>query len=266
MKPTQFDAAIPSLYTFLRSHCHRMQSHHDDIVQEVILDILKYLQTHPAFMPYSWEAYLCGVLKTVIIRYLKKEERIWLHNPGDESAVVTDRRDGPDTIFAEVERRERQSLLLSDILREFASHCEEKRGMHVHKEIYERRWCAQTPRIIANEMGLTEDNVNKHLDRAREWLIKRIQQADVSKSVFQTFLRDRRDVPSSGSLPPGVPANFNEVMERLVREAGVLCPSEARLNLYLGRPTDRELSDVRFHIEGTQCPFCLARSGRFTED
>lgn len=92
----------------------------------------------------------------------------------------------------------------------------------------------------------------------------RIQQADVSRSVFLTLFHG--DVPRPSSLPPGVPANFNEVMQRLVQEAGVLCPSDTRLNLYLGRPATPELRDVRFHVEGAQCPLCQARSGSLTED
>lgn len=266
MQPTPIDDQIPRLYAFLRSRYPRLQSDHDDIIQDVRLGVLKRLSNEPGFEPTCrWSTYLIRAVINATNRVLRNYERTWFITLADEDDVAADSHPDPANILIEAERRERQTLLLSDILREYVTQCEEG-SRHVQKEVYERRWRGQSPSQIAKEMRLKEDNVNQNVNRARNWVRERIQQADVAQSVFLTLLNLRRDVPAPSSLPPGVPTNFNEVMERLIHEAGVLCPSEASLNLYLGRPTDPALSDVRFHVEGAQCPLCLARSGSFPED
>ena len=158
----------------------------------------------------------------------------------------------------QLQRAPYQTLLLSDILREYVCRCEEKK-MQTQKEIYERRLRGQEPAQIAAQMGVSEDNVYQHLKRARDWVLDRIQQADVSRSVFQTFLRPRRETRVTSGLPDHVPHNFSEVLHRVVHEAGAVCPSDGRLSLYLASPDEAELHDVRYHVEESGCPLCATR-------
>ena len=219
---------------------------------------------NPDFVPeYGWKTYLTRAAINAAIARLRELERNWfqsLATGADESAVpaIASAMPSSSAIADESDRRDRQSLLLSDILREYVSRCEEQK-MHTQKEIYERSLRGQKPTRIADEMGVSEDNIYQAKKRARDWVMDRIQAADVNRTVFQTFLRPHRDIPAATHLPDHVPCNFSEVLHRVVHEAGALCPSDGRLARYHVTPNAAELRDVRYHLEEAGCPLCTAR-------
>ena len=257
-----FTNHIPDLRQFLSAKFGRLsEADREDIVQEVCLGVWKRLSVTPDFVPDSpWTTYLARAAINAALSSLKREERGWFQTLADESAdpALASAMPSPSAIADESDRRSRQTLLLSDILREYVTRCEEKQ-MQTQKEIYERRLHGQEPTQVAAEMGVSEDNVYQHLKRARDWIMDRIQQADVARSVFQTFLRPRREAPVMSGLPDHVPRNFHEVLQRVVHEAGVLCPSDERLTLYFTSPSEVELRDVRYHVEEAGCPLCAAQ-------
>ncbi len=220
----------------------------------------------------GWGTYLCKVADNVAKRIAKKRNRErelgWLQSLGGELEAdvkdspalrAVDKYGQPDDIAAEVERRGRQQLLLSDILEEYVMHCEQ-RGMQTQREIYERRQRGQEKKDIAAAMGVSLDNIDKYAQRARDWLNDRMKQVDVEKSVFQTFLRPTRDVPLlPNSVPADVPRNGHEVLMRVVNEFGALCPSDDRLARFEQQPQADEFSDLRYHIQEVPCLLCQAR-------
>ena len=164
-----------------------------------------------------------------------------------------------EEIAAEINRRGRQQLLLSDILQEYIQRCQQQ-NMQAQREIYERRLRGQDAKLIESAMVVPRGSIDKHLQRARDWVNERMQQADVERSVFQTFLRPKRDVPQlPDSVPADVPRNFHEVLMRVVNEVGALCPSDERLAQFEQQPHSAEFSDLRYHIEEVPCPLCQAR-------
>ena len=225
------------------------------------MGVWKLLSVTPDFVPDSpWTTYLSRAAINAALGSLQRAERGWFQTLAGESAVpaMASAMPSPSAIADDSDRRGRQTLLLSDILREYVFRCEEKQ-MQTQKEIYERRLRGQEPVQIAAQMDVREDNVYQHLKRARDWVLDRIQQADVARSVFQTFLRPRRDATVTSGLPDHVPHNFSEVLHRVVHEAGALCPSDQRLSLYSASPEKAELRDVRYHVEEAGCPLCAAR-------
>ena len=256
------DKYTPFLHWYLAESFHqRSKGDREEMLHETWIDVGQALANNPKFAPdHKWETWLGVVARHAALRWLRRQERRWLQMIADKSAdpALAAEMPSPSAIVAEIERRDRQTLLLSDILREYVARCEQKQ-MQTQKEIYERRLRGQEPTQIASEMGVSEDNVYQHLKRARDWIMERIQQADVARSVFQTFLRPRRETPVTSGLPDHVPRNFHEVLQRVVHEAGVLCPSDGRLMLYLASPSEVELRDVRYHVEDAGCPLCAAQ-------
>ena len=212
--------------------------------------------------------YLCKAAFYAARKLWKKNERGWFQSLADEAdAEIKDSVALPpleadvqnEEIAAEIRRRGRQQLLLSDILQEYVQRCEQQ-NMQVQREIYERRLRGQDAKLIESAMGVPRASIDKHLQRARDWVNERMQQADVERSVFQTFLRPRRDVPQlPDSVSADVPRNFHEVLMRVVNEVGALCPSDERLACFEQQPDAAEFSDLRYHIDEVPCPLCQAR-------
>ena len=253
------------LRIFLKGRYRRLSdADREDLVQEVCMGVTTLLARNPGFVPeHGWKTYLTRAAINATIVRLRELERNWFQSLADGSGepagpAIACAMPGSSAIADESDRRGRQTLLLSDILREYVARCEEK-NMQTQKEIYERRLRGQEPAQIATQMDVSEDNVYQHLKRARDWVMDRIQQADVHRTVFQTFLRPHRDIPAATHLPDHVPKNFHEVLQRVVHEAGALCPSDARLTLYRASPDEAELRDVRYHVEVAGCPLCTAR-------
>lgn len=260
MSEHPFTEHIPYLRRFLAAHFGGLSNDHEDIVQEFCMGVSTLLDNNPTFVPkHGWKTYLTSVAINEAKKCWKEIERGWFQTLADESAgpAVASNMPSPSTIVSETERRGRQTLLFSDILREYVSRCEEQ-AMQTQKEIYERRVRGQEPPEIAERMGLSENNVHKPLQRARGWVRKRIQAADVDRSVFQTF-HVGSETPVTRGLPEHVPHNFNDVLHLVVHEAGALCPSDGRLTLYIASPDEAELRDVRYHVEEAGCPLCAAR-------
>lgn len=216
--------------------------------------------------------YLCKAAFYAALEISKKHERGWFQQMADGAAAeVIDSNVLPplaaqvreeeeqSRIAAEVNRRGRQQLLLSDMLQEYVQRCE-LNHWQTEREVYERRLHGQDAKVIMAAMGITRANFDKKLQLARDWIKQRMRQADVDRSVFQTFLRPTRDVPQlPDSVPADVPRNFHEVLMRVVNEFGALCPSDERLARFEQQPQAAEFRDLRYHIAELPCPVCQAR-------
>ena len=260
-----FTEHLAYLRIFLKGRYRRLSdADREDLVQEVCTGVATLLARNPGFVPeHGWKTYLTRAAINAAIARLRELERNWFQSlavGADESAppAIASAMLNSSAIADEADRRGRQTLLLSDILREYVARCEQKQ-MQTQKEIYERSLRGQEPTRIAADMGVSEDSVYQAKKRARDWVMDRIQQADVDRTVFQTFLRPHRDIPAATHLPDHVPKNFHEVLQRVVDEAGALCPSDGRLSLYHASPDDAELRDVRYHVATAGCPLCTAR-------
>lgn len=252
----------PKMLGYLRKCFPRLDdADREDAVQTVLV---KMLASNADIVP--TDAYLRQAAKNSALDILKQRERGWFKSLGSEvakkelaslSPLEADMQDAD--IAAEINRRGRQKLLLSDILQEYAQRCE-LQNMQTQREIYERKLRGQEVKIIESSMDVTRASIDKHLQRARDWISNRMQQADVEKSVFQTFLRPKRDVPAiPDTVAEDVPRNFHEVLMRVVNEVGALCPSDERLARFEQQPQAVEFSDLRYHIQEAQCPLCQAR-------
>jgi len=180
----------------------------------------------------------------------------------------------------ESERRLRQGLLLSDILREFVSLCEQLPTGHLRKTIYERALRGEKPLAIAGALALNRNSVDQHLKRARDWILDRIQRKDVDRSVFRTLYGGAGTGPVFAAPPTGDEIRPNpsstlnrgrsnachpgwslvEVVRFVIEEMGALCPSEERLAAYADNPLSPELIDVDYHIRLARCPICNAKT------
>jgi DNA-directed RNA polymerase specialized sigma24 family protein len=78
-------------------------------------------------------------------------------------------------------------VLLSQVLKEYCRHCEERPERLKQKEVYERALRGQRPAEIAQAMDITRNSVDQHLHRARKWIMERVRQADVHHSVFSSL-------------------------------------------------------------------------------
>lgn len=166
----------------------------DDIVQAAYVETAE--RRRHGFQPDSnWLAYLRWLVARRAVDRLRERERELLRHWSEASsmpadpAVIAARGLPPDSALAEGERRVRQGLTLSDVLQEFCRHHESRSGAQTQKQVYERALRGQMPKEIADAMGLDRNNVDQHLKRAREWILNRIQAADVDRTVFLTLHR-----------------------------------------------------------------------------
>lgn len=195
----------------------------------------------------------------------------------------------PSQVLAEAERRGRQGLTLSQILAEFSRWCESRSDGHKMKEFYERSLRGQKAADIAASKNVPRGTVKVTLNRARDWVLDRIRQADVHRSVFATLHRRKPeegaapslvgevfqldpklgstsgqpDGPSRSHNPPAIRnfptlTTFEDVVRWAIDELGAMCPSPARLQECIQTTDAVQFSDIRFHVDDVGCRLCEA--------
>jgi RNA polymerase sigma factor (sigma-70 family) len=194
-----YEANFERLVDFLERNFSRLgRAGSEDLVQRVMIEALCKVRSEEGFQPDAdWPAWLRWACKMRALDFLRCHERASLvaiasGSRGSVGGVVEAREPhpSPSRVLLEAERRGRQTLVLSQVFREFCQRCEQ-RGMHQHKEVYERSLRGQKPDQIAAATGLTRNNVDQHLKRARDWILARVREEDVDRSLFATLHRQK---------------------------------------------------------------------------
>jgi len=199
-----FTAHRAALCRWLQQAFPRLRDEAEDILQNALAETLRRVRAEGFYPEVGWVGYLRVVARHRAIDRLRSWERrlFWQlagssrsdlssRSSGSSSgdASLADGTAGPATQLAEKERRSRQGLLLSHVLQQFCHWCERRPDRLAIKEAYERSLRGQKPAEIAAAMGLSADEVYGLLNRARQWVLQRIRQADVDRSVFLTLHR-----------------------------------------------------------------------------
>jgi len=290
------------LCQFLRRGFPRLADQVEDIVQTVLAEALS-KQPSQAWTPEQLAGWLRVAAKHRALDLLRAAERrllVRLSQLGRQDSQQSawepaDQRPSPSSQFAQQQRRGRQALLLSEVLQEFCRWCEGRPDGPKMKQIYERSLRGQKPQQIAAAVGVTRASVDTTLSRARQWVLRRVRQADVDRSVFLTLHRcapaDAAAEAEAGSVPDkkrqgqaaqaarqadreqssGSPAEiaahdvplpqlhcFGDVVRWVIDELGAMCPSGERLAAYLADPLSAEHADVRYHLQEAGCRLCRA--------
>lgn len=209
---TELVAALAAVHVRLRDWLRhvfpRLRDEAEDILQDAITETLHRVRTE-GFRPQAgWYAYLRWLAKQRALDRLRCCERRVFHrlslgSPAEDSDCATAREDWrhgpvdprpvPSQSLEEAERRGRQGLLLSNVLQQFCHWCESRPERGRIKEAYERSLRGQPPAQIATAMGLAPAEVYTLLNQARNWVVERIRQTDVDRSVFLTLHRRKAE-------------------------------------------------------------------------
>jgi predicted CopG family antitoxin len=151
----------------------------EDLLSDVIAELLKSRKHNGELKtPLQWRAFVKKRLKWRALDLLRAiEGGIFERLSGtDEDStgvvVIPDSKCGPKTKAQEGERRGKQVLLLSDVLREFVEWCEERPSGHTMKEVYERRCRGQEVADIAGgEKRRQSQRVRNYIERgfSEQW-------------------------------------------------------------------------------------------------
>ena len=273
----------------------QLQGDVEDLFHEVLLEGLEKARTEGFLPGQGWAAWLRWMIRNRALDRLRVRERelfsSWTQRQGTcGQPEVPDPSPLPSSVVAEQERRQRQGLLLSQVLAEFTRWCETRSDGFRMKTIYERRVRGESPEAIARELGLSRNTVDVTVKRAREWIYGRICQVDVDYTVFQTLHEGRtppadRALPGRGkkNSPPirpplvGAPlpggsvqnlpcshASLADVVHWVVTELGAFCPSPERLAAYAANPRASEYCDVHYHVQRAACRICQTELGVIT--
>ncbi|RMG40350.1 MAG: sigma-70 family RNA polymerase sigma factor [Planctomycetota bacterium] len=261
------------LHRFIVVRFPRLAGMADDLIQDALIETLQSGSSpKDSSDPKKWFSHLCQLIRWRALDRLRRIERqalVSLSQAGghdgssghqSRDAALEDDAVAPSERLGEAERRQRQVLLLSDVLREFTQWCESRSSGFRMKEIYERRLRGQAPGTILEQMQLSRAAFDQSLKRARNWIFERVKQQDVHHSVFQTILRGQRHEPLEVRVPVGAAearfSSFEEVVRFVVEEMGALCPNPERLAAYRETAHASNLSDVRYHVEAAECRIC----------
>lgn len=267
----------------------QLQADVEDLFHEVLLEGLEKARREGFLPGQGWAAWLRWMIRNRALDRLRVRERelfsSWTQRQGTSyQPDVPDPSPLPSRVVTEHERRQRQGVLLSQVLAEFTRWCEARADGFRMKTIYERRVRGESPEAIARDLGVSRNTVDVTVKRAREWIYGRICQVDVDYTVFQTLHEGRtppadrappgrgeknspavrppvvRASPPRGSTEgvPSSPASLADVVHWVVTELGAFCPSPERLAAYRRTPHIPELEDVRYHVEVVKCKICSA--------
>ncbi len=191
----------------------RLASEADDLLQEVFMEAIQRFRAEGMPAVVDWRGWCrTAVRHRAIDRLRRWELRAFRQLSGQKTSSQSDSFDssrpsessssepvdsspGPATQAAEKQRRTRQGLLLSEVLVDFCRFCEAKPTRLKMKEAYERVLHGQRPEQIAAAMELPPAEVHQLLYRARQWILERIRQADVDRSVFVTLFAGKGEKP-----------------------------------------------------------------------
>ncbi|MCR4415325.1 MAG: sigma-70 family RNA polymerase sigma factor [Thermoguttaceae bacterium] len=200
-----FDRHHAELASYAKRKFPRLADEAEDLVQQAVAETLQRLR-HGAFRPEAgWQPWLRSLITHRAIDRLRQWERRALarlagqgtsRDAGDARGAAAGSLEvadceglGPPTQLAEAERRARQGLLLSQVLAEFCRWSERRPDRLALKEAYERSLRGQSAAQIAMAMGLDRQRIDQLLHRARTWVLDRVREADVDRSVFLTLHR-----------------------------------------------------------------------------
>jgi DNA-directed RNA polymerase specialized sigma24 family protein len=255
-----------------------------DVAQVAYVETLEKIRTEGFWPKTNWWNWLRWLAAHRAIDHLRQHEIASLEALATAAGESTgsgwqppDRGVPPSQVLAEAERRGRQGITMSQILAEFCRWCESRPDGFKMQETYERRMRGQIPADIAFSMRVERNAVDATIKRARDWVVNRVRQADVHRSVFVTMIGGKPEespagVPASAGKRPveaGTPASqpispapelrsFDEVVRWVIDELGAMCPSSERLAVYAERPDAVEFSDVRYHFAEAGCKLCAA--------
>ncbi len=180
----------------------RLAGEAEDLLQQAWLEARRRV-VDEGFRPQTgWESWLRALIRSRAIDRLRALERqvflSWQARTSDVSANLPGNEPrsplpSPSREVVEQERRQRQGLLLSEVLAEFCRWCEAKpagsgqAGRLALKEAYERSLHGQSPADIAAAMGVPRETVYQWLHQARQWVYRRISDKDIDRSVFLTL-------------------------------------------------------------------------------
>lgn len=198
-------AGRAQLVAYAKRKFPRLAEEAEDLVQQAVAETLERVH-HGGFRPEAgWGPWLRSLVTHRAVDRLRQwERRAWVQlaglerrpepadhrSPHSPLAEVPDQQAlGPPTQLAEAERRQRQGLLLSHVLAEFCQWCERRPERLALKEAYERSLRGQSAAQIAEAMKMDRQYVDQWLHRARTWVLDRVRQADVDRSVFLTLHR-----------------------------------------------------------------------------
>ncbi len=185
------------LLKFLECGFPRLKDEVEDLVQRVFAEALEcgFDKKLDAVQLRRW---LYTTVRRRAIDYLRKWERrafIQLAQKQSHSdlsgAVEEEGGAGPQTQALEEERRQRQGVLLSQVLQEFVRWCESSPRRILLKEAYERALRGQSASQIAQAMQVSSQQVYQWCSDARCWIYDRIIQKDIDRTVFLTWHRAR---------------------------------------------------------------------------
>jgi hypothetical protein len=268
-------------------------------VQEALLQTLDKVRKEPFRPEKGWQAWLYSVARNRARDRLRRVElKLFEDLSSHESSSSgegwqpSDRGASPSQRAVEGERRSRQGKMLSDILQEWCRHCETSAEGLLHKEFFERLLRGQDYEAIKTVMndrfsklgkpGISKNTLYQWRKRAHQWILERVRQTDVNRSVFQTMLGPpsekkpavisrpsaaRKDGEARGTVQPpnAVPApakqlpqvtRFGDVVLWVIEEAGALCPTSERLAEFAAHPKSVEFTDVSYHIREADCRLC----------
>ena len=292
------------LCQFLECSFPRLADQVEDIVQTVLAEALSKppsqsltAQQLAVWLRVAARHRALDLLRAAECRLLVRLSQLGRQDSEQSAWEPADQRPSPSSQLAQQQRRGRQGLLLSEVLQEFCRWCEGRPDGLKMKQIYERSLRGQKPQQIAAAMGATRASVDTTLSRARQWVLRRVRQADVHRSVFLTLHRcapadgmaeagadwasdAKRQCPSGqGAVQahrqpgPGssleiaaadVPLpqlhSFGDVVRWVIEELGAMCPSVDRLAAYLADPLSAAHADVRYHVEEAGCRLCRAEN------
>lgn len=191
-----FDACRPKLVEYLAAAFPRLAAEAEDILQDIWLEVHRRVVDEGFCPPPHFEAWLRTLARSRAIDRLRRIERrifqTWPGTAADDSdksswTPPAEQTPSPSHELAERERRQRQGLLLSQVLGEFCHWCEARPQRLAIKEAYERSLRGQSPAQIAAAMGVPARVVHQWLFQAREWVRERLSQKDIDRSVFLTL-------------------------------------------------------------------------------
>jgi len=220
-------------------------------------------------------AYLWRMVRNAIFDSLRRKKRQALsldrrkHSDGRPVTFEDVMAASPSAIAVEKERHSRRERLLSDILHDWATDCEDRKVWR-ERECTERNLRGQSHDEAANEMDVSIQTQYTMSAQGFRNIRQLIERDDVNRSVFATLFAARHD---RTPLPPETLPMHQEsraaLVTWLIETVGVLCFSESILDVWC---TNRQSlsatarSAINYHLHqctttyGSGWPMCTGQA------
>jgi RNA polymerase sigma factor (sigma-70 family) len=267
----------------------RLANDAEDLVQHAVLQAFQDVRRNQFRPEKGWHVWVWAVavnrardrLRRIELKLFKRLSTAV--DSSDEDRLPPGPSPSPSAAVVEKERRDRQGKMLSDILQEWCRHCEETAEGLMHKQSFERLLRGQKYEEIAAALGVPRNTLYQWRNRAYQWILERVRQTDVNRSVFMTMLGQASQGDSDSGTrqvsarsgpksldPPKPPADrppvaskempeitrFGDVVLWVIEEMGALCPDPERLEEFARKSQGAEFSDVRYHVVEAGCRLC----------